>query len=73
MTQELLSLQKHLSLLHGTEVASVLTADVFGTGIFPLTSLAIKQVLASYPSPPLSYFFPPTSSARQFQDAGTAQ
>ena len=35
--------------------ANVLTADVFGTVYFSLTSRAIKQALATYPAPPFSF------------------
>jgi hypothetical protein len=37
---------------------NVLAADVFGTGVFSLTSRAIKLVLASYTVPPFHFVFP---------------
>jgi hypothetical protein len=36
-------------------VSNVLAADVFWTVYFLLTSRAIKQALATYPAPPLSF------------------
>jgi len=38
--------------------ANVLTADIFGTVYFLLTSCATKQAQATYPAPPFSFVFP---------------
>ena len=73
ITQRKLSGQKHSSLtLQATEISKSYTGRCIWDCYFSQTSLAIKQVLVSYPAP-LHPFpsFSPTSSLRKFQDTGT--